>query len=569
MPGGGIDNDQRIVEAIQRGLLPEAVLDQTIERLLKLTIRTQENLRPDYRYDAEAHHQLARQAATQSAVLLKNEGHILPLPTSAKLAVIGSMAQKMRYQGSGCSLVNPLRLEQPLDVLTERGSEFTYAPGYSRLSEDVDEHQLEEACRIAQEAETVVVFLGLTEFAESEGYDRTHMRLPDNQIELIERLTAIRQDLIVVLFGGSPVEMPWIDKVKAVLNMYLPGQAGGAAVVDLLFGAANPSGKLAETYPLRYEDTASARYFPGNRHNVEYRESIFVGYRYFDTARQEVLFPFGHGLSYTTFTYQDLTLSTSELTDHDTLQVSVTVTNTGSRAGEEIVQLYVHDVVSSVFKAEQELKGFQKVLLQPGESRTLVFSLSKRDFAHYDVTEADWVVESGAFDILIGASSRDIRLHETIVLQSSFQGQHVQSEALAEYRQLASNKGAISEQAFSALYGSNYEQIKRAASTKHYTMNSTLNDLQSTWIGKLLRKVSVGAALKMVVDDEPERQLVAMKMMEEIVTNTPLRGMVTSSGGTLTLGMAEGLALLANGKFFQGCSKVLRSLPAKKNQMLT
>lgn len=561
MPGGGRDNHQYIVEAIQRGKLPEAVLNQTVRRLLELTVPAQNNQHAN----GEAHHQLARQAATQSAVLLKNEGNILPLAPIAKLAVIGNLAQKMRYQGSGSSLVNPLRLEHPLDVLVERGIKVTYAPGYPRLSADVDEGLLAEARQVAQGAETVVVFLGLTDLAESEGFDRTHMRLPDNQQALIERLATVHNNLIVVLFGGSPIEMPWISKVKAVLNMYLPGQAGGSAVVDLLFGEANPGGKLAETYPLRYEDTASARYFPGSRKCVEYREGLFVGYRYFDTAQQEVLFPFGHGLSYTTFAYKDLALSTRELSEDGTLQVSVTVTNTGACAGEEIVQLYVHDVVSSVLKAEKELKGFHKVLLQPGESHTLVFSLSKRDFAYYDVASADWVVESGAFDILVGASSRDIRLRETVLFQSSFQEKHAISEALAEYTHLASNKGAISEQAFAALYGSSYEWMKRASiGQRRYTVNSTLNDLQATFIGKLLHKVMMGASLKMVVDDDPERLLVSRKMIEQTVSNTPLRGLAFSSGGALTLGMMEGFAMLANGQVFQGSRQVLRSLPRRK-----
>jgi beta-glucosidase len=399
------------------------VLDQAVTRLLELTVRAQANRQVDYRYDAEAHHQLAHLAATQSAVLLKNEGSILPLASNTKLAVIGDLAQTMRYQGSGSSMIHPPHLEHPLEVLRARGSEVAYAPGYQRLHEESDERMLAEACRIAQEAETVVVFLGLTELAESEGFDRPHMRLPRNQDALMKRLATVRDDLIVVLFGGSPVEMPWIEQVKAVLNMYLPGQAGGGAVADLLFGEVNPSGKLAETYPLRYEDTASARFFPGSRHNVEYRESIFVGYRYFDTAQQNVLFPFGHGLSYTSFAYQDLTLSTSEMSEDETLKASITITNTGQRAGAEIVQLYVHDVVASAFKAEKELKGFHKVFLQPGESRTLDFSLSKRDFAHYDATKHEWIVESGTFEILVGASSRDLRLRECVVLPPSRRNQ--------------------------------------------------------------------------------------------------------------------------------------------------
>lgn len=563
MPGGGLDNDRSIVEAVRQGQIPAAVLDQTAARLLELTLRAQANRQVDYRYEAEAHHQLARQAAAQSAILLKNEGNILPLASNTKLAVIGDLAQTMRYQGSGSSMIHPTHLEHPLEVLRARAREVAYAPGYQRLHETSDEQMLAEACQIAQEAEAVVVFLGLTELAESEGFDRPHMRLPKNQDALMERLAAVRDDLIVVLFGGSPVEMPWIDQVKAVLNMYLPGQAGGSAVADLLLGEVNPSGKLAETYPLRYEDTASARFFPGSRHSVEYRESIFVGYRYFDTAQQNVLFPFGHGLSYTSFAYQDLTLSTSEMSEDEILKVSVNITNTGQRAGAEIVQLYVRDVVSSVFKAEKELKGFHKVFLQPGESRTLDFSLSKRDFAHYDATKQAWIVESGTFEILVGASSRDLRLRESVILHSNIQAQPAQSDVLAEYSDLARNQGNISARAFAELYGSIYEQMT-GAPTRPYTLNATFNDIQGTLIGKLLRKTIVGAALKSVADDTPERQLVARKMIEETIIHMPLRGLATSSGGRLTLGMVKGFVMLANGQWFRGVRQVLRSLPRKK-----
>lgn len=564
MPGGGLDNNQRIADAVRAGRLPETVLDRTVRRLLALIERGQTNLRPGYRADQEAHHQLARQSATRSAVLLKNEGDALPLAPSARLAVIGNLAETMRYQGAGSSMVHPTRVEQPLAVLRERCGEVRYAAGYQRMSDEHDEHLLEEACMVARQAERVLVFLGLTELAESEGFDRRHMRLPANQLTLMQRLTALRDDLIVVLFGGAPVEMPWLDKVPAVLNMYLPGQAGGTAVADLLLGEANPGGKLAETYPLRYEDTASARTFPGSRFTVEYRESIFVGYRFFDTAQQEVLFPFGHGLSYTSFRYHDLRLSASELEENETLQVTVTITNTGKRAGEEIAQVYVHDVESSLPGPAKELRGFAKVLLQPGESRQVSFSLEKRAFAHYDVTTHAWLVEAGQFEILVGASSRDIRLRQTILVHGQ-QPAGKLPDALVEYTRLVSNKGQISRQTFAALYGSTYAEMQVAAAHP-YTVNSTLNDIQSTFIGKILRRSMINAALKGMAHDDPTRRLVTAKMLEETLLNMPLRGLATSSEGVLTLGMAEGLILLANGHFLRGWLKLLRSLPERKQR---
>jgi beta-glucosidase len=565
MPGGLDDNKQRLIEAVRTGTLDEAVLDRTVARLLALIGRAQENKRPDYRYDVNEHHLLAYQAATQSAVLLKNEDDLLPLHTSGKLAVIGSLAKKIRYQGNGSSLINPTRLEHPWDILTERGIPMLYAEGYSLQTDTVNEKLIAAACQIAREAEIAVVFLGLTDLAESEGFDRDHMHLPDNQNVLIERLTSVQKNIVVVLFGGAPVEIPWINKVQSILHMYLPGQAGGSAVVDLLFGNANPCGKLAETYPLHYADTASARYFPGSSHTVEYRESIYVGYRYFDTVHQAVLFPFGHGLSYTQFTYEQMTLSTHTFTDRDTLQVNVTVTNTGPCAGEEIVQLYVHDVVSSVFKAEKELKAFQKVALLPGEQRTIMLTLSKRDFAYYDLAPADWVVESGEYTILVGASSRDIRFQETVTVQSTYQGKISPTpEALADYMHLEANRGKITDEAFNTLvYGKAYPAILNE-SKRLYTVNSTLDDLKRTLIGKIMYSVLISMAMKFTVDADPERQRLARNMIRRVMPEIPLRGLVASSGGVLTHGMMEGLALMANGQIFKGCRILFRSLPPKK-----
>jgi len=566
MPGGASDNDQYIVTAVRTGALDEAVLDRAVERILTLIARAQATRRPGFRYDPDAHHALARKAATASAALLKNVDAILPLSHAATVAVIGNLAKQMRFQGSGSSLINPSRVEHPLDVLKARGIEFTYVDGYQRMTDAVDEQLIAEACQAAQAAEVAVVFVGLTELAESESFDREHMRLPTNQNVLLERLAMIQPNLAAVLFGGSPVEMPWIDQVKAVLNMYLPGQAGGGAVVDLLFGDANPCGKLAETYPMRYEDTASAKWFPGGRHTVEYRESIFVGYRYFDTARQAVLFPFGHGLSYTTFAYTSMTLSTRDLSGEDVLAVSMTVTNTGTRAGEEIVQLYVHDVVSSVFKAEKELKAFQKVRLQPGESATITFTLERRAFAYYAAAAHEWVAESGAYEILIGASSRDIRLRETVTVHSTHQEDSADAHGpLADYYQLEVNKGAICDAAFIALYGSASHRRPPPASAQ-FTVNSSLDDIKGTLIGRVLYWAAARRATRVTVDTAPERQGGARKMMLRTMAELPLRSLGAFSGRMVTRGMAEGLAMLANGQYVYGIGLFLRSLPPKERR---
>jgi beta-glucosidase len=565
MPGGSNDNDHRLVAAVRSGELEEATLDRAVARLLALIIRAQEARRPGYQYDVDAHHALARKAATASAVLLKNEDACLPLPRSAKIAVIGDLAQHMRYQGSGSSLIHPSRVDQPLDAFKAAGVDVRYAQGYQRTTDAVDEALVAEACQIAHEADVAVVFVGLTEITESESFDRDHIQLPTNQNVLLERLAKAQPRLIAALFGGSPVQMPWIDLAKGVLHMYLPGQAGGGAVVDLLFGAAKPSGKLAESYPLRYEDTATAKWFPGSRHTVEYRESIFVGYRYFDTAQQEVLFPFGHGLSYTTFTYEQLEISAQELTDGDTLEVIVTVTNTGPRAGEEVVQLYVHDVVSSVFKAQKELKAFRKVGLQPGETATVTLTLDRRAFAYYDVSAHAWTVEPGDYNLLVGASCRDIRLQDTVTVLSPERNGNTTCEVdtvadarVAEYARLATNKGAISATAFQALYGETHAGPLRSRNTM-FTVNSTLEDIKGTLIGQILYRNAVRRSTHVTVDADSERQRASRKMTLRTMAELPLRSLGAFSGAIVTRGMAEGFAMLANGQYLRGARQILRS----------
>jgi beta-glucosidase len=462
-------------------------------------------------------------------------------------------------------VVNPTRLEQPVDALRARGIEFSYAPGYQRLVETVDERLIADACAIAGDADAVVVFAGLTEMAESEAFDRPHMRLPANQNALIGRLATLHQPVIVVLFGGSPVEMPWAEQVQAILNMYLPGQAGGAAVVDLLLGDANPGGKLAETYPLHYEDVASAKWFPGEESRVEYRESIFVGYRYFDTAQQAVRFPFGHGLSYTRFSHTGLELSAPRLSANETLQVHLTVTNVGERVGAEVVQVYIRPANPTTFKAEHELKAFQKLTLQPGESQRISFTLDSGAFAHYDVARHAWTVESGgSYEIEVGASSRDIRLRGAIqVVGDAPARQGASDDALIEYRSLALNHGAISDAAFAALYGPTYRK-EAPRRRRPYTINSTLSDIKGTLIGRILYRATMRQAVNVITDSDPERELAARQMVRRTIEDMPLRGLATSSGGAVTYGMMESFVALANGHLLRGALSLLRSLPPSK-----
>ncbi|WPP42896.1 glycoside hydrolase family 3 C-terminal domain-containing protein [Paenibacillus hunanensis] len=422
MPANGGIGDAKIVAAVKDGKLDEKILDRAVEQLLRFVFNATELQKPNATFDPEEHHQLARRVAAESMVLLKNDRNLLPLSKKGRVAVIGEFAVQPRYQGSGSSHINPTQLDQALDEIRKlvgSEAEVTYAPGYDLDSDDVKDELVQEAVKLAGEADVVILFTGLPDRYESEGYDRTHLELPLNHKQLIKELAAVQPNLVVVLSNGSPVTMPWLDQTSAVLEGYLGGQAGGGAVADLLFGEVNPSGKLPETFPVQLSDNPSFLNFPGEGDRVEYREGIFVGYRYYDTKQLEPLFPFGYGLSYTSFEYSELQVDRTSMTDQDTVNVQVTVRNTGSRGGQEIVQLYVHDSESSVIRPEQELKGFAKVALEPGESKTVSFTLDKRAFAYYHTELHDWHVETGEYELRIGASSRDIRLKQTIEVTST------------------------------------------------------------------------------------------------------------------------------------------------------
>ncbi|WP_172200743.1 beta-glucosidase family protein [Saccharibacillus qingshengii] len=412
MPSSGGIGAKKITDAVQDGSLPESKLNAAVERILRVVLRSAAEKVENASYDREEHHALARKVARESMVLLKNEEGILPLKRSGTIAVIGELAKRPRYQGGGSSHIIPTKLDKIYDEFAAAAGEaqVSYARGYSLKKDDTDEALIAEAAKLAIESDVAVLFAGLPDAYESEGYDRTHLRLPGNQLRLIEELSKVQPNLVVVLSNGSPVEMPWLGSVKGLLEAYLGGQALGGAIADLLFGAVSPSGKLAETFPVRLEDTPAFLNFPGTGDRVEYREGIYVGYRYYDKKRIEPLFPFGFGLSYTTFDYSDLRLGAARASADEGLEVSVKVTNTGSIAGKEVVQLYVRDAESTVDRPERELKGFEKVELQPGETATVSFALDRRAFAYYDVEAAAWRVESGVFELGVGSSSREIRL---------------------------------------------------------------------------------------------------------------------------------------------------------------
>lgn len=409
----------QIVAAVQSGELPQEELDKAAYNILKHVCDYQESRRPDTKVNLSADHARSVQMAAECAVLLKNEHQTLPLNPSQKAAFLGDFARAPRYQGAGSSHINSYQVTGAVEAARLAGYNVAFAKGYDPRSDKTNPDLLEEALNAAKDAEVAVIFAGLPDSYESEGFDRTTMAMPANQNELIEAVAAANPNTVVVLHNGSPVEMPWADKAAAILELYLGGEGIGEAAVNLLYGKANPSGKLAETFPVQLEDNPSYLNFPGVDGIVEYHESVFVGYRYYDKKKMNVAFPFGHGLSYTRFAYSGLQLDKANLTDAETLTVTCKVKNTGACAGKEVVQLYVRDEQSRVNRPVRELKGFEKVELAPGEETTVSFTLGKKAFTYYEPQVHDWFVESGIFLIEIGASSRDIRLTEQVTVEGS------------------------------------------------------------------------------------------------------------------------------------------------------
>jgi len=433
MPTGGEDSINKIISAVQSGKLAESVLNTAVERVLKLVFKGVKNRRENSVYNQQAHHELARHIAGECMVLLKNSG-VLPLEKKGRLAVIGAFAKTPRIQGGGSSHMNPTIMAIPLEEIEKSAGTLatvTYCQGY-HLDEDSaafgsgfasvcdtpDDKLIREAAESASKSDRTILFLGLPDAFESEGYDRTHMRLPLGQLKLIEEVSKAAKNVVVVLMNGSPIEMPWLSHVDAVLESYLSGQSSGGAISDILFGDVNPSGKLAETFPVMVQDTPSYLYFPGSHNKAEYREGIFVGYRYYEKKQVQPLFPFGFGLSYTTFEYTNIETDSSEIDEIGTVTVNATVKNTGSVTGKETVQFYVRDIESTVIRPEKELKGFVKVSLKPGESKIVSLTLDKRAFAYYDEAAHDWQVESGEFEILVGGSCADTALRTIVKVNS-------------------------------------------------------------------------------------------------------------------------------------------------------
>lgn len=419
MPSSGTLNKKKIIEAVKNGELNEKVLDKAVDNVVELILKSKPVLREKYTFDIDEHHKIAQKIAEGSMVLLKNDDNVLPIKKDQKVAVIGEMAKAPRFQGAGTSVVNPTKLDSAYDELLKLGVDILYSRGYDKSKDAIDDNLINEAVKNAQAADVSIVFAGLTEEFEAEGYDRKNIEMPNCHNHLISEIAKANPNTVVVLAGGSVIHMPWINEVKALLNSGLGGQAGGAAVANILTGVVNPSGKTSETYPINFNDNPTYGNYPGGPVTSEHRESIYIGYRYYDTAKKNVLFPFGHGLSYTTFEYSDIKLSSDNIKDSDTVTVSFMIKNTGNVDGAEIAQIYVADKESTIFRPVKELRGFKKVFLKAGEEKDISVELSKRAFAFWNININDWMVETGEFDILVGASSRDIKLSKTITVEST------------------------------------------------------------------------------------------------------------------------------------------------------
>lgn len=420
MPGPQDHRAEMIVEAVQSGRLDESTLDRSVKRILGLVAKANKKPKHHTTIDANTNHALARRIAGEAIVLLKNEGNLLPLKSPETLAVIGLSAQHPHYQGAGSSRVNATQVDIPLEELRMLAgkAELSYASGYT-MEEGFDQTLIDEAVAVARRAEVALLYIALPQFKESEGYDRPDIDLTEQQVALIKAVSAVQPQSVVILNNGSPVAMQdWIDHVPAVIEAWLMGQAGAGAIADILFGLINPSGRLAETFPIRLADTPAYTNFPGERGRVYYGERLFVGYRYYDVKDIAILYPFGYGLSYTTFEYSNLRVDQPLIHGKEPLIITVNVKNTGLKAGKETVQIYVSDLDSSTVRPRKELKGFAKVYLKPNEIKTVAVPLESSSFAFYDPDVGEWITESGNFEILVCRSAAEIVLRETVTIET-------------------------------------------------------------------------------------------------------------------------------------------------------
>lgn len=557
MPTTGGDSDMEFVEAVKAGKISESWIDQMVDELLDVILSTSKAVsgKRGQKFDIEAHHAMAMKASEQSIVLLKNEDKILPLKKGVKVALIGDFAEIPRYQGAGSSVVNPTKVDSTKDVISHFDLDYIgFAKGYNRVG-PADALLEKEACILAKKADVVLLCIGLDEISESEGLDRQHMRLPESQIQLLQQLAKVNENIVVIFSAGSAVEMPWLSNCKALVHGYLCGQAGASALLKVITGEVNPSGKLAESYPLKYGDVSSAPYFPGKERTVEYREGLFVGYRYYETVEVPVLFPFGYGLSYTTFEYSNLIVTPEK--------AEFTLTNTGTVDGAEIAQLYIRSASGSVFRPAKELKGFQKVFLKAGESRRVTIEFDSYTFRYFNVKTNQFETEGGSYEVLIGASVADIRLSGQVQITGTDAVSPYESAVLPDYY-----KGSVKN-----IPDAEFEELLRhKIPDGHWSGILDMNDAicqmyyAKSGIARFVYKIMTNMLKKAEAKGTPDLNLL-------FIYNMPFRGIAKMTGGMVSMEMAEGILMAVNGHFFRGLGKLIggfsqaRSRKKKAEQM--
>ena len=540
MPNPGLDSARELIAAVESGKISMEDVDARVDELLDAVMTLYVNAQgKSDEFDKNAHHNVARRAAAESTILLKNEGGILPLKAGAKVAIVGDFAFVPRYQGAGSSLVNPTKIETVAELIGTYDLQVVgMSRGYSRNGQE-DATVRKEALDMAAKADIVLYFFGLNEDSESEGMDRTHMRIPQNQINLLQELGQVNPNLVGIISAGSAIEMPWHHYFKALLHCYLNGQAGAGAVMDILTGDVNPSGKLSETIPRRLEDTPAYRYYPSQERTSEYRESLYVGYRYYDTADVPVLYPFGFGLSYTTFEYSGLEVNEEG--------VSFTITNSGSRDGAEVAQLYVGLPNGKVFRPKKELKGFAKVFLKAGESKKVSIAFDDKTFRYFNVNTNKWEVEDGKYVISVGASSADIRLTGEVLKSETTENIPYKKEELPSYY-----SGKIQ-----SVETAEYEKLLgRSVPDGKWSGELGLNDAicQMYYAKSGLARFAYNrlTAIKKKADESGKPDLNIL-----FIYNMPFRAMAKMTGGAVSMEMAEGIVKLVNGHFFGGLGQII------------
>ena len=551
MPSSNGINDKKIVKAIKNGTLSEEELNISVKRNLDLINKTLKMnvdiLNPENNIEIyKTNHKLARKIARESFVLLKNEKNSLPLSKKEKICVIGTLADKFRYQGSGSSKINPYNLVNFLTALKNNNIEYDYEPGYTIDNSKNLPNLEEKALKLSKKYSKIIYFLGLTDSFECEGFDRTDINLPKNQIDLLEKLSKENKNINVVLLGGSPVDTSWSKNVNSILNAYLPGEAGGEALYDIIFGDYSPCGKLAETYPIKNQDNISAKYYQMGPINVEHRESIYVGYRYFDSANKDVAFPFGYGLTYTNFKYKNLNCSNKILKKDENLKLSFEIENIGNYDAKEIVQIYIEDNKPNIYKPKKELKAFEKKLIKKETTQTISLELKYEDFAYYSKNLSRWAVNDSEYTIHISSSSNKTELKCIVKVEGNLNGYIEETKNQEDYFNI-SKINEISDKSFYSIIDVPIIKNEVLARGK-MTINNTIGDLSCCSIGKKFLKI----APKIIKKTVPNADFTTMLMIQKGMIELPLRGLVGITSGLVSERIPKGLLSWANKKRIKG-----------------